>query len=177
VRSGIDAGSNLQDHVSAKLVFETNEVLRTEALVPFSNGIVKTGEFHFLPIQDRHGERAHITVALMRPHSRGRVGPGNVDHNLLADARDREALCEGLELAREVAEHPALRRLGRAVTTSIDETLGVYFHPVGTCAHVELPENLHVADASVLDPIPRANTHLPTLALAERAADALRNPR
>jgi choline dehydrogenase-like flavoprotein len=113
----------------------------------------------------------------MQPHSRGRVGLRDVDHNLLADQRDRDALRDGLEIARELAEHPALRRLGRAVTSSIDETLGVYFHPVGTCAHVDLPVNLHVADASVLDPIPHANTHLPTLALAERVADQLRDPR
>jgi len=37
-------------------------------------------------------------------------------------------------------------------------------------------ENLYVSDASVLDPILRANTHLPpTLAIAEQAADLLRH--
>src|SRR5207248_7117758 len=101
--------------------------------MPFSNGIVKTPDLHLLPIQDRLGERAHITVALLRPHSRGRVGLQEIDHNLLSDERDRRALQEGLELARDLAEHEALRRLGRPVTSSIDETIGIYFHPVGTC--------------------------------------------
>jgi choline dehydrogenase-like flavoprotein len=32
-------------------------------------------------------------------------------------------------------------------------------------------ENLYVADASVMPTIPRANTHLSTVAIAERAAD------
>jgi choline dehydrogenase len=180
LRSGVEAGSNLQDHVTAKLAFETNDVLRTETPVPFSNGIVKTPDLHLLPIQDRHGERAHITVALLRPHSRGRVGLHDIDHRLLSDERDRVALEAGLELARELASHASLKRLGRPVTTSIDEALGVYFHPVGTCSEVVGDdfrvrgfENLYVCDASVFATIPRANTHLPTLALAENVASAL----
>ncbi len=184
LRSGIEAGSNLQDHVTAKLAFETNDLLRTETPVPFSNGIVKTPDLHLLPIQDRHGERAHITVALLRPHSRGRVGLHEIDHRLLSDERDREALEAGLELARELAAKKSLKRLGRPATTSIDETLGVYFHPVGTCSEVVDDnyrvhgfENLYVCDASVFATIPRANTHLPTLTLAERAAELLRYPR
>jgi choline dehydrogenase len=181
LRSGIEAGSNLQDHVSTKLVFETSDALLTDTAVPFSNGIVKTDDFHLLPIQDRHGERAHITVALLRPHSRGRVTLDEIDHRLLSDERDCDALRDGLELARELAGHEALRALGLPVTSSFDETLGIYFHPVGTCSEaveddlrVRGYENLYVCDASVFETIPRANTHLPTLALAERTAAALR---
>jgi len=181
LRSGIEAGSNLQDHVSTKLVFETSDALRTDVPVPFSNGLVKTEDFHLLPIQDRHGEGAHITVALLRPHSRGRVTLDEIDHRLLSDERDRDALHEGLELARELAEHEALRALVRPVTSSVDEAAGIYFHPVGTCSEaveedlrVRGCENLYVCDASVFATIPRANTHLPTLALAERTAAALR---
>jgi len=179
LRSGVEAGSNLQDHVTAKLVFETSAALRTETPMPFSNGIVRTDGLHLLPIQDRYGERAHVTVALLRPHSRGRVSLRDIDHDLLSDERDRNALRDGLELAREVADHEGLRSLGRPVTPSIDETLGIYFHPVGTCAEVVEDfgvrglENLYVCDASVFATIPRANTHLPTLALAERAAERI----
>jgi choline dehydrogenase-like flavoprotein len=32
-------------------------------------------------------------------------------------------------------------------------------------------ENLYVADASVMPSVPRANTHLSTVAVAERAAE------
>jgi choline dehydrogenase len=182
LRSGIDAGSNLQDHVSTKLVFETTEALLTQAEFPFSNGLVKTDELHLLPVQDRQGTQAHITIALLRPHSRGRIDLEKIDHGLLSDERDREALEAALQVARELAEHGAMRKLGRPRTSSIEENLGMYFHPVGTCAEVvddDLRvhgfENLYVCDASVFDPIPRANTHLPTLALAERAADLLRS--
>jgi choline dehydrogenase len=180
LRSGIEAGSNLQDHVTAKLVFETSEALRVKEAVPFSNGIVTTDDFHFLPVQDRHGERAHITVALLRPHSRGCVSSDGIDHGLLSDPRDRDALAEGLEIARELAGHEAVQALGRPVTSTIDEGLGIYFHPVGTCSSVvgeDLRvrdfENLYVCDASVFETIPRANTHLPTLALAEKLGSEL----
>ena len=53
------------------------------------------------------------------------------------------------------------------------------FHPVGTCAigtvvdphlRVRGVEGLYVADASVMPVIPRANTNIPTLMLAEKAA-------
>jgi hypothetical protein len=43
----------------------------------------------------------------------------------------------------------------------IDSTLGIYFHPVGTCAVGSLPS------------IPRANTHLTTLAIAEKLAETI----
>jgi choline dehydrogenase len=64
----------------------------------------------------------------------------------------------------------------------IDSTLGIYFHPVGTCAvgsvvdsdgRVRGVESLYVADASVMPSIPRANTHLTTLAIAEKLAETI----
>jgi choline dehydrogenase-like flavoprotein len=180
LRTGIEAGSNLQDHVSAKLEFETTDALRTDTPMHFAGCLVKTPDLHLLPIVDRRGENAHITVALLPPHSRGRVTPDEIDHSLLSDERDRTALEDGLELARGLAEHDALRVLGRPVTSSIDETLGIYFHPVGTCSEavneklrVRGFENLYVCDASVFATIPRANTHLPTLALAEKLGSEL----
>ncbi len=185
LRSGLTiegVGENLQDHVTAKLVFETSDALRSEVAMPFANGIVTTPDLHLLPVQDRFGERAHITVALLRPDSRGRVRPGKVDHSLLSDQRDREALEDALALVRELAGHETLRTLGRPLTASIDGTVGIYFHPVGTCAmgtvvdedfRVRGFENLYVCDASVFATIPRANTHLPTLALAEKLGSQL----
>ena len=65
-----------------------------------------------------------------------------------------------------------------------------YHHPVGTChmgpasdpsavvdatGRVRGVEGLRVADASVMPDIPSANTHIPTLMLAERLADVLRS--
>jgi choline dehydrogenase len=76
-----------------------------------------------------------------------------------------------------------LRRLGRAVDMDDEErvrtTLASIFHPVGTCAigavvdpdlRVRGVESLYVADASVMPSIPRANTHLTVLGIAEKLA-------
>jgi choline dehydrogenase len=57
-----------------------------------------------------------------------------------------------------------------------------FFHPVSTCAigrvvdgdgRVYGIEGLFVADASIMPTIPRANTNLSTLALAERLAESI----
>ena len=57
-----------------------------------------------------------------------------------------------------------------------------FFHPVATCAigrvvdgdgRVYGLDGLVVADASIMPTIPRANTNLSTIALAERIADTL----
>jgi choline dehydrogenase len=180
LRSGIDAGSNLQDHITARLVFDTGDALSSDEPLPFTNGFLKTPDLHLLPVQDRFGTRAHITVSVLRPHARGFIDLERIDHRLLSDERDRQALQDGFDLARELAEHKAIRSIGRPTSASIDETLGVYFHPVGTCSdvvgndfRVHGFDNLYVCDASVLDPIPRANTHLPTLALAEKLGSEL----
>jgi hypothetical protein len=172
LRSGVEAGGNLQEHVTAKLMFETNEDLRSETPMPFTNGIIRSDDLHLLPVVDRYGEHAHITVALLQPHSRGLVTLDSIDQRLLSDKRDRQALDEAVDRAREVAAHPALRRFGRIADA--DPVLGIYFHPVGTCVGINgMFENFYVCDASVLDPIPRANTHLPTLALAEKLGSEL----
>ena len=196
-RSGIEAGTNLADHPTAKLQFDATDDLReaTRAVGPvaFSHGIVKARtelcdgdayDVHLLPITDRMGEAAHITVAVMDPSSRGEVRPPKVEHNLLADERDRETLRAGLALARRLAESDCIRRFATPTSTSddelIDSTLGIYFHPVGTCAigsvvdrecRVNGLDSAYVADASVMPSIPRANTHLTTLAIAERVAE------
>ncbi len=57
-----------------------------------------------------------------------------------------------------------------------------FFHPTGTCAIGRVVdgdgrvfgfENLHVADASIMPTIPRANTNLTTAAIAEKLAVSL----
>ena len=209
VTSALDAvGADLADHASVKLAFDVSDALRAETgrrgSVPFSNGIVKARtdlggdgfDVHLLPVTSRTGESAHVTVALMAPRSRGRVrlrsrNPAvspEIDHSLLSDdgGADRATLRAGLELARDIASSRAMTRLGRPVALDdeerIESTLGIYFHPVGTCAigsvvdagcRVVGFENLYVADASIMPSIPRANTHLTTLAIAERVAERL----
>ena len=95
-------------------------------------------------------------------------------------------------MCREVAARPSLAELiGKELedTANVDSIEAVrrnslhYYHPVGACkmgpdsdpAAVVDPtgkvhglDNLYVADASIMPVVPRANTNLPTLMLAER---------
>ncbi len=118
----------------------------------------------------------------------------------LRDAGDMEAILEGIEHCRELIRSPAAREAweeqlvpdpdlsGAGLREHCADGVAPYFHPVGTCAmgrpddgrsvvdsagRVHGFENLHVADASIMPTIPRANTNLPVLVAAERIADLL----
>ncbi len=135
----------------------------------------------------------------MKPRSRGRVSlrsldptrPPAIEHGFLADDRDTAPIAEGLELLRRIVATEAVAPyVAREVRPGSGATLPAYvrttvrgfFHPVGTCAlgpvcgpdgRVHGFDNLLVADASFLPEIPRANTHLTTVAVAERLAERI----
>jgi choline dehydrogenase len=136
-------------------------------------------------------------VFAMKPRSTGRVtlsgdepdAPPLIDHGFAADDRDVARLVHAFELVRELGESQPLADLvgdelrpGRDVDLEAyvrDEVRGA-FHPTGTCAMGSVVdarggvlgvENLVVADASIMPTIPRANTNLSTVALAERVAE------
>jgi choline dehydrogenase len=144
------------------------------------------------------GYEVSVAAFFMKPRSRGRVtlrsddprDPPRIDHGLLADERDLEPVLRGVELARQLAATEPLRRYaGEELRPRVDDVAGYvrdnvrgYFHPVGTCAigsvcdvrgRVLGHEAIVVADASLIPTIPRANTHLSTLAVAERIAESL----
>ena len=127
-----------------------------------------------------------------------------VDFAMLSDDRDRVRMRDGVRRLRDLARHPAITALADAVQAGghpldgladdtfddwLDANVTGYAHAVGTCRMgavgdpraVVSPEcavlgyrNLHVVDASVMPEIPRANTHLTTVAIAERCAALLR---
>src|SRR4029079_17955774 len=110
------------------------------------------------------------------------------DHHFLADDRDTTPIAEGLELLRRIIATEAVseyvvRELrpggGATLPAYVRTAVRGFFHPVGTCAmgpvcgadgRVRGFDNLYVADASFLPEVPRANTHLTTLAVADRLA-------
>ena len=72
-----------------------------------------------------------------------------------------------------------------AVSAWIEEPVGHYYHPVGTCAmgdasdpmavtdargRVHGLDNAFVADCSIIPVIPRANTNIPAVVIGERIA-------
>jgi choline dehydrogenase-like flavoprotein len=146
--------------------------------------------------------RYEISAAVfaVKPRSQGRLRlrsvdplePPSIEHGFLSDPTDLAVLVEGVELVRRLgACEPAgafARRETRPgpaadVEGYVREQVRGYFHPVGTCALGSVVDargrvlgfdNLYVADASIMPTIPRANTNLTTIAIAERIADLIK---
>jgi choline dehydrogenase len=125
-----------------------------------------------------------------------------VDHGFLSDpaGHDAAALVDGIGLARRLATTSVMDELLQdelapgaldedALASHMAGSVVGYWHPVGTCkmgpesdagsvvdasGRLHPSTNVYVADASIMPTIPRANTHLPVIAIAERIADLLR---
>jgi choline dehydrogenase len=146
-----------------------------------------------------HGYEVSVAVFAMKPDSRGSVrlasrdprAPLAIDHGFLSDARDAEVLAEGVEAVRRLTSSDPIRSYGGRETrpgpevdalTHMRKTARGFFHPVATCAIGQVVDGggrvygldgLYVADASIMPTIPRANTNLSTLAVAERLAESI----
>lgn len=123
-----------------------------------------------------------------------------VDNGFLSDVdgHDVTLLVEGIGLVRRLAEaRPIADAVGAALGRELSEGeesvlqfarhhVKGYDHPIGTCkmgpsvdheavvdgdCRLHGYDNVYVADASVMPTIPRANTHLSVLAIAERIAE------
>jgi choline dehydrogenase len=110
-----------------------------------------------------------------------------VERGFLTQAADTTVIVEALELARTLADAEPLRGFlarelqpgGRDLRDYVPETVRNYFQPAGTCAIGDVTDGrgrglgidgLVIADASLMPTIPRSNTNLTTLAIADRIA-------
>jgi choline dehydrogenase-like flavoprotein len=139
-----------------------------------------------------------------RGHVRLRSGdPDDKPHiltNSLSEPDDVASLVAGMKLAREIAAaEPFSSVLGKellpggdvsdeaAIEDDARARVELLYHPVGTCRmgssddsvvdpelRVRGLEGLRVVDASVMPTIPGGNTNAPTIMIAERAADLIR---
>jgi choline dehydrogenase len=127
-----------------------------------------------------------------------------IDVAALADPDDMARMIEAVRLARRLSRTSPLAELADAelfpgprvtddedaLADAIRVSAATYYHPVGTCrmgtenddqavvdnrCRVHGVEGLWVTDASIMPDIPAANTNLPTLMLAERAAASIRD--
>jgi choline dehydrogenase len=147
------------------------------------------------------------SVCNLRPTSRGSVHAASPDPaaapviapNYLSTEEDRRVAAASLRLTRRIVGAPALAKyepdelLPGATLTSDEELAGAagdigttIFHPVGTCAmgavvdarlRVHGVAGLRVADASIMPVITSGNTNSPTLMIAEKAAEMIREDR
>jgi choline dehydrogenase len=108
---------------------------------------------------------------------------------------DLRVLTTGLELARQIISMPALNQLAGHELAPAAAPLEVHtrdtahglYHPVGTCRmgsdelavvdhqlRVRGLDAVRVVDASIILRIPRGHTNLPTMIVAEKAAELIR---
>ena len=150
---------------------------------------------------EMHG-RVAIVVSCVTPLSRGRsdvTGPDPeaqpvIDHRYLedADGHDLAVLRDGIVIASQMLDHPLLANLLGAPVTDLSTDAAIranvahYYHPVGTCAMGDGPQavcaadgrvhgldGVHIADASLIPAIMRANTNLPSVMIGEQIAARL----
>jgi choline dehydrogenase len=143
-------------------------------------------------------------AAVLRPTSRGKVflrsllptAQPHIVHGYLTTDQDRAAFIRAMRLLLEIAAQPALTRLRRGelrvpasdrdadLLDFIQRHCHTLYHPVGTCAigsvvdsqlRVLGVQGLRVVDASVMPTLVRGNINAPTIMLAEKAADLLRD--
>ena len=148
----------------------------------------------------RPESRGFVRIQSADPHQHPLIQP-----NYLATAGDREVAVDSLKLTRTISAAPALARYQPqefmpGPSYESDEALAhaagnigtTIFHPVGTCKmgpaadpravvdwrlRVHGIEQLRVVDASIMPTITSGNTNSPTLMIAERASEMIREDR
>lgn len=163
-----------------------------------SHGLRKRTDhcFGFGPTLITPESKGEIALRSARPDD-----PPRIHANYLSTEADLRVVVEGVKLSREIAHaqpfaefrgeelHPgAPVRTDQDIAEFVRREAETLYHPVGTCKmgknadavvdnylHVRGIEALRVVDASVMPKILAGNTNAPTIMIAEKAADLLRN--
>jgi choline dehydrogenase len=146
----------------------------------------------------RPESRGHIRVKDANPRTYPAIQP-----NYLSTAGDRQVAADALRLTRRIVGQPALQRYGpeelkpgpeaqsdAELAKAAGDIGTTIFHPVGTCKMGRDPDavvderlrvhglgGLRVVDASIMPTITSGNTNAPTIMIAEKAADMIREDR
>jgi choline dehydrogenase len=148
----------------------------------------------------RPTSRGSVRIKSADPHAAPAIAP-----NYLSTPEDRKVAADSLRLTRKIVASPALAkyqpeewRPGPSVQSDADlakaagDLGATIFHPIGTCKmgraddplavvdtrlRVRGVERLRVIDASVMPTITSGNTNSPTIMIAERGAEMLKQDR
>jgi 4-pyridoxate dehydrogenase len=187
-----DAAQTLPD---IQLLFIAGSLLAAPYLQPFRKPF--SDSFACRIVLLRPQSRGAITLASSDPLAAPRISQG-----LLSTADDWKALRNGIALFRDIARRPELKpfiahELGPGPEVKTDVQLEDYVrrtavtahHPAGTCKmgsdtdpmavvddrlRVRGTSGLRVVDASVFPDLVGGNINAPTIMIAERAADFIR---
>jgi choline dehydrogenase len=131
------------------------------------------------------------------------LSPPTIDHHLLGDPEDLRTMVAGCHLLTRLFEHPRLagsvvancNPLVEPATDAawedyVRNNVNVAYHHVGTCRMGDPSDpdavvdpalrvigaaRLRVVDASVMPVVTSSNTYVPTIAVAEKAADLIQS--
>jgi choline dehydrogenase len=146
----------------------------------------------------RPESRGHVRIKSPDPKAHPAIKP-----NYLSTAADRGVAADAIRLTRKICASAALRPFAPeefrpGVEFQSDEDLArvagnigsTIFHPVGTCKMGRDPgavvderlrvhgvQGLRVVDASIMPAITSGNTNSPTIMIAEKASDMIREDR
>jgi len=166
-------------------------------------GSGRTNDLNLTPWAQRSSEGSSelvISVSLQLPEGHATLPPDEstaMDWPFGSLPQNVSRLREGWRLTARILEESglaldssALKQVLNASDAALDERIirehGAFYHGVGTCkmgedtaSVVDLRcaihglEGAHVVDTSIVPRVPRTNTHLLAVAVAERAADLL----
>ena len=192
-------GGNLRDHPSFRVALTRHQPADVGGLAVATVAQLSVHpddhDLQVIPMEYVDPEMPDLGLmmgALMHVHSSGSVRLVSsdpavhpaVDFDMLSDDRDMAGLLRLVEAVERTLEHPAMQAVASPLPydrsdAGLRAMVGDYVHAAGTCAmgtvvdmdcRVVAHTGLMVCDASVMPTVPRANTHLPTVMIAERIA-------